>query len=82
MTAAERQYAPMAELVDAKTRRLVEEARQAGRLEAWRQGAPGSARAMERGCTCPSIDNHHGYRTDDRWVINLQCPVHGCLEKA
>lgn len=27
-------------------------------------------------CTCPSMDNGRGRRTDERWVIVEGCPLH------
>ncbi len=42
---------------------------------------PGSPGAVEAGCICPVIDNHHG---DGRpvgdglqWVMDERCPLHG-----
>lgn len=43
---------------------------------------PGSPEAVEQGCTCSVIDNHHGDGeplrdgTARRWYIRLYCPVH------
>ena len=39
---------------------------------------PGSSKAMEIGCKCPVIDNHHGKgRGDGTYWINANCPIHG-----
>ncbi len=38
---------------------------------------PGSDEALDAGCRCAVIDNNHGRRTDDRWSINMDCPIHG-----
>ena len=40
---------------------------------------PGSAEAMLEGCTCPTIDNHHGWGC--RWgenvfIYSCDCPYH------
>ena len=40
---------------------------------------PGSREAINHGCLCPQIDNHHGegYRGDPtRWLISQRCPMH------
>jgi hypothetical protein len=41
---------------------------------------PGSDEAIERGCTCPVIDNHYGegmpYRDGPRFWISGNCPLH------
>lgn len=43
---------------------------------------PGSAEAVERGCKCPVIDNHHGkgvpYGKDGAplFWISERCPLH------
>ena len=42
-------------------------------------GEPGSPAAVEQGCTCPVIDNHHGrgFRDDfQSYVISGDCPLH------
>ena len=42
---------------------------------------PGSPEAVERGCTCPVIDNRHGKGFEMRGEIvfwhNGDCPLHG-----
>lgn len=47
---------------------------------------PGSAEAIEAGCKCPVIDNHHGngFPALDRdggrrtaFWISAECPIHG-----
>lgn len=41
---------------------------------------PGSNEAVEKGCTCPVLDNAHGKgaRGDpDLFWINKDCPIHG-----
>lgn len=53
----------------------------------WRQGSmkslnPGSDEALERGCTCPVLDNGHGRGfpwgdVDPCFWINGRCPLHG-----
>lgn len=37
---------------------------------------PGSDAAIKLGCTCPVLDNGHGRRTDGRFWIAADCPVH------
>lgn len=41
--------------------------------------APGSADAIEQGCTCPVLDNRYGdgWLGADRHVIAFDCPLHG-----
>lgn len=44
---------------------------------------PGSPEAVEHGCRCPIIDNHHGKGVRDRgnqFVIEKRCPLHGSGE--
>ncbi len=48
---------------------------------------PGSDEAIERGCTCPVIDNGHGkmerYVDGERvWWIDSECPLHGMREES
>lgn len=40
---------------------------------------PGSDEALEQGCACPVLDNAHGagYMGTDRYVISMDCPLHG-----
>ena len=42
---------------------------------------PGSPEAVEKGCTCPIIDNHHGegFPCDGKQAfwIDATCPLHG-----
>lgn len=44
---------------------------------------PGSPEAVERGCTCPVIDNHYGegtpHRDGPRFWINWKCDLHAAL---
>ena len=37
---------------------------------------PGSDAAIEAGCTCPVLDNHHGCKADGNYWINSGCPLH------
>lgn len=41
---------------------------------------PGSPEVIERGCTCPVIDNHYGrgvpHRDGPRFWYSGECPVH------
>lgn len=41
---------------------------------------PGSDEAIEQGCKCPVLDNHHGrgmpYESGPRFWINGDCPIH------
>jgi hypothetical protein len=38
---------------------------------------PGSEAALERGCSCPVLDNNHGRSDQTRyWVIDGDCPLH------
>ena len=39
--------------------------------------APGSDEAIEQGCTCPVLDNHHGAGTPKGlFWISAGCPIH------
>jgi hypothetical protein len=42
---------------------------------------PGSDKAVEAGCTCPIIDNHHGhgrpYGGGTSYWVSSDCPLHG-----
>jgi hypothetical protein len=42
---------------------------------------PGSPEAVEAGCSCPVLDNHHGkgrpYKDSVEFVMNFDCPIHG-----
>jgi hypothetical protein len=46
---------------------------------------PGSPDAVDAGCTCPAIDNHHGegmsYSDGPRWWVNGGCPLHDPSEE-
>jgi hypothetical protein len=40
---------------------------------------PGSDAALDRGCTCPVLDNAHGAGVlglDERYIITEDCPLH------
>jgi len=43
---------------------------------------PGSDAALELGCKCPVIDNHHGegvkfsHSDEPNFWINSECPIH------
>lgn len=39
---------------------------------------PGSDEALDRGCTCPVLDNNHGRYVGWRggWIITPGCPLH------
>lgn len=37
---------------------------------------PGSDAAIDKGCTCPVLDNNHG-RGEGPWWITEGCPIHG-----
>lgn len=40
---------------------------------------PGSDEAIDRGCTCPVVDNGHGrgrFGDGDMYVYRPDCPVH------
>jgi hypothetical protein len=44
--------------------------------------SPGSKEAVEQGCTCPVMDNGHGWGIPDMkgeimFWINEDCPLHG-----
>ena len=51
----------------------------------FKSNPPGSDTAIERGCTCPRMDNNHG----DGWVVDglrhwwiaQDCPLHGWEDK-
>lgn len=42
---------------------------------------PGSQAAIDKGCTCPVIDNHYGrgftLNGETVFWINENCPIHG-----
>ena len=42
---------------------------------------PGSDAAIERGCLCPVLDNHHGegvlWGGKPSFWVNANCPLHG-----
>lgn len=38
---------------------------------------PGSDEALDLGCTCPVLDNSHGYGYKGIFVMNGPCPIHG-----
>lgn len=45
---------------------------------------PGSAAAVEQGCTCPVIDNRHGegaweFEGEMQWWMAEDCPLHGFI---
>lgn len=45
---------------------------------------PGSEEALDHGCTCPILDNNHGYCPpfgEDGWWINENCPLHSAVAK-
>lgn len=47
---------------------------------------PGSDEAIEQGCVCPVLDNHHGRGWDvgdgkQLFVTNADCPLHGIEAK-
>lgn len=49
-----------------------------------RQLPPGSDRAIEKGCTCPVMDNGHGngyMGQKNVYVMNENCPLHGLAIK-
>lgn len=41
---------------------------------------PGSDKAMEKGCECPTMDNHRGkgiiYKGEVAFWITMGCPLH------
>lgn len=43
---------------------------------------PGSAKALEAGCTCPVMDNHYGkgVGAPPEFWISGDCPVHAVVE--
>ena len=38
---------------------------------------PGSNEALDQGCTCAVLDNHHGNMPDGNYWITVNCPLHG-----
>lgn len=40
---------------------------------------PGGSEALNRGCTCPVLDNAHGegYMGTSEYVVAFDCPLHG-----
>jgi hypothetical protein len=44
---------------------------------------PGSDEAIEKGCTCPVIDNSYGkgYLGSDVFVVRMDCPLHNEIIK-
>lgn len=45
---------------------------------------PGSDEAMDKGCTCPVLDNNHGRGVGDppQFWMNGDCPLHGFPAKS
>lgn len=39
---------------------------------------PGSDEALDKGCTCPVLDNNHGkgWMGTDQYVVSFDCPLH------
>lgn len=38
--------------------------------------------AINRGCSCPAVENHHGYGINGNaelwgWLTDIECPIHG-----
>jgi len=49
-------------------------------------GNPGSAEAVEKGCTCPQIDNHHGAgyprgNYERGWWVRSDCKLHSGVQE-
>jgi hypothetical protein len=49
----------------------------------WAGMPPGSEVAVERGCTCPVLDNRHGlgaweFEGEAHYWLAETCPLHGC----
>ncbi len=46
--------------------------------------SPGSEEALDLGCTCPEMDNHHGegmpYPDGRRFWVTQGCPLHAPTE--
>jgi|WetSurMetagenome_2_1015567.scaffolds.fasta_scaffold400137_3 hypothetical protein len=46
---------------------------------------PGSDEAIEQGCACPVLDNHHGKGVSligkPLFWVNEECPLHGSPSK-
>ena len=46
---------------------------------------PGSDEALDRGCSCPCMDNNHGrggsYYGIGIWITTADCPLHGMTGK-
>lgn len=45
----------------------------------------GSKEAIDAGCTCPVLDNHHGkgaYGDGEKygWWVTADCPIHGAFK--
>lgn len=41
---------------------------------------PGSLASVERGCTCPLVENNYGFKAplpDEMWWVDTNCPLHG-----
>lgn len=38
---------------------------------------PGSDEALDKGCTCPVLDNGHGRGRDGHFIMMADCPLHG-----
>lgn len=38
---------------------------------------PGSPSALDRGCTCPVMDNNNGRGMNGDFWVNENCPLHG-----
>ena len=38
---------------------------------------PGRRDSVEKGCTCPVLDNAHGQGNEGQFWISAGCPLHG-----
>jgi len=39
---------------------------------------PGSDDALDKGCTCPVLENNHGHGNHlGSYTMNMDCPLHG-----
>jgi len=51
----------------------------AERIHRERQAKPGSDAAIQRGCSCPVMDNAHGAGRNGSFIMSADCPLHGKL---
>lgn len=52
-------------------------------MKSQKQPNPGSQEAIDRGCSCPVMDNSYGrgYLGSDTFVYNMECSLHKGYEE-